>query len=146
MPDGTWRSWLEGRRFTRRPGQRGPNGGPDPLETGHQLLKWSSTLGHRPPSRGERPGNGLRHETDLRDNYLDTHRYYSNTGYFLLSLIVERVEGRPLGSVLQSRIFEPLGMAQTRMADPEDIIPHRASGYWVDRMGAELRNRDATQT
>ncbi|MCK5652862.1 MAG: beta-lactamase family protein [Gemmatimonadetes bacterium] len=71
--------------------------------------------------------------------------YYSNTGYFLLSLIVERVEGRPLGQVLRSRIFEPLGMNQTRLADPEDIIPHRASGYWVDRMGVELMNRDATQ-
>jgi D-alanyl-D-alanine carboxypeptidase len=72
--------------------------------------------------------------------------YYSNTGYFLLSLIVERVEGRPLGTVLRSRIFEPLGMGQTRMADPEDIIPHRASGYWVDRMGEALMNRDPTQT
>lgn len=72
--------------------------------------------------------------------------YYSNTGYFLLSLIVERVEGRPLGAVLESRIFQPLGMGQTRMADPEDIIPHRASGYWVDRTGDALRNRDATQT
>ena len=72
--------------------------------------------------------------------------YYSNTGYFLLSLIVERVEGRPLGAVLKARIFDPLGMNQTRMADPEQIIPHRASGYWVDRMGVELRNRDATQT
>ena len=71
--------------------------------------------------------------------------YYSNTGYFLLSLIVERIEGRPLGPVLRSRIFEPLGMNQTRLADPEDIIPHRASGYWVDRMGVELMNRDATQ-
>ena len=71
--------------------------------------------------------------------------YYSNTGYFLLSLIVERIEGRPFGQVLQSRIFGPLGMTQTRMADPEDIIPHRASGYWVDRMGVELMNRDATQ-
>ncbi len=72
--------------------------------------------------------------------------YYSNTGYFLLSLIVERVEGRPLGQVLRARIFEPLGMGQTRMADPEAIIPHRASGYWVDRMGVELVNRDPTQT
>jgi CubicO group peptidase (beta-lactamase class C family) len=72
--------------------------------------------------------------------------YYSNTGFFLLSLIVERVEGRPLGQVLRSRIFEPLGMHQTRLADPEDIIPHRASGYWVDRMGVNLINRDATQT
>jgi D-alanyl-D-alanine carboxypeptidase len=71
--------------------------------------------------------------------------FYSNTGYFLLSLIVERVEGHPLGRVLQSRIFEPLGMTQTRLSDPEDIIRHRASGYWVDRMGVKLMNRDATQ-
>ena len=72
--------------------------------------------------------------------------YYSNTGYFLLSLIVERIEGKPLGDVLTARIFAPLGMRQTRMADPEDIIMHRSSGYWVDRTGRNLMNRDATQT
>jgi CubicO group peptidase (beta-lactamase class C family) len=71
--------------------------------------------------------------------------YYSNTGYFLLSMIVERIEGRPLGRVLHDRIFGPLGMTQTRMADPEAIIPHRASGYWVDRTGA-LINRNPTET
>jgi CubicO group peptidase (beta-lactamase class C family) len=71
--------------------------------------------------------------------------YYSNTGYFILSMIVERIEGRPLGQVLQSRIFEPLGMTQTRMADPEVIIPHRASGYWVDKAG-DLINRRPTET
>ncbi len=71
--------------------------------------------------------------------------YYSNTGYFLLSMIVERIEGRPLGQVLQSRIFEPLGMTQTGMADPEAIIPHRASGYWVNKTG-ELINRRPTET
>lgn len=72
--------------------------------------------------------------------------YYSNTGYFLLSMIIERIEGRPLGDVLRERIFTPLGMNQTRMADPEDIIPHRSAGYWVDRMNVHLMNRDATQT
>jgi len=71
--------------------------------------------------------------------------YYSNTGYFLLSMIVERIEGRPLGQVLESRIFGPLGMTQTRMADPEAIIPHRASGYWVNKAG-ELINRNPTET
>jgi len=71
--------------------------------------------------------------------------YYSNTGYFLLSLIVERIEGRPLGQLLQARIFGPLGMTQTRMADPERIIPHRAAGYYVDGTG-HLVNRDPTQT
>jgi D-alanyl-D-alanine carboxypeptidase len=71
--------------------------------------------------------------------------YYSNTGYFLLSMIVERIEGRPLGQVLQSRIFGPLGMSQTRLADPEAIIPYRASGYWVNKVG-ELINRRPTET
>ncbi len=70
--------------------------------------------------------------------------YYSNTGYYLLSMIVERIEGKPINQVLQSRIFEPLGMTQTRMADPEAIIPHRASGYWVNRVG-ELINRNPTE-
>ena len=74
-----------------------------------------------------------------------TGRYYSNTGYFLLSMIVERIEGHPLGQVLESRIFAPLGMTQTRFADPEVIIPHRASGYWVNKAG-ELINRNPTET
>lgn len=71
--------------------------------------------------------------------------YYSNTGYFLASMIIETIEGQPLGQVLQSRIFAPLGMNQTRMASPEDIIPHRASGYWVDKSG-KLINRIPTET
>jgi CubicO group peptidase (beta-lactamase class C family) len=74
-----------------------------------------------------------------------TGYYYSNTGYFLLSLMVERLEGRSLGQVLHDRIFGPLGMTQSRMADPEDIIPHRASGYYVNGT-MELVNRDPTQT
>ena len=71
--------------------------------------------------------------------------YYSNTGYFLLSMIVERIEGRPLGQVLESRIFGPLAMTQTRMADPEAIIRHRAAGYWVNKAG-DLINRNPTET
>lgn len=71
--------------------------------------------------------------------------YYSNTGYFLLSMIVERVEGRPLGQVLKAKIFDPVGMTQTRLADPEAIIEHRAAGYWINKKG-ELINRRPTET
>jgi CubicO group peptidase (beta-lactamase class C family) len=74
-----------------------------------------------------------------------TGYYYSNTGYFLLSMIVERIEGQPLGKVLQSRIFQPLDMPETRMADPEAIIQNRAAGYWVNKAG-ELINRNPTET
>ncbi len=71
--------------------------------------------------------------------------HYSNTGYYLLSMIVENLEGQSLGQVLQRRIFGPLEMTQTRMADPEAIIPHRAAGYWVDKTG-KLINRNPTET
>ena len=71
--------------------------------------------------------------------------YYSNTGYFLASMIVERIEGKPIAQILEERIFDPLGMSSTRFADPEAIIPDRAAGYWVNRVG-ELINRNPTET
>jgi CubicO group peptidase (beta-lactamase class C family) len=55
---------------------------------------------------------------------------YSNSGYFLLSLIVERVSGKTLREFAQERIFAPLGMSNTRFLDDHTaIIPHRASSY-----------------
>lgn len=71
--------------------------------------------------------------------------YYSNTGHYLASMIVERIDGMPIGKVLENRIFKPLGMTQTRFADPEAIIKGRAEGYWVNKNG-ELINRNATET
>ncbi len=71
--------------------------------------------------------------------------YYSNTGHYLASMIVERVDGMPIGKVLKKRIFDPLGMTQTRFADPEAIIKGRVEGYWVNKSG-ELINRNATET
>jgi D-alanyl-D-alanine carboxypeptidase len=38
---------------------------------------------------------------------------YSNTGYVLLGLVIEAVEGLPLGKVYETRIFAPLGMNRT---------------------------------
>lgn len=57
------------------------------------------------------------------------HRY-SNSGYFLLGLIVERVSGQPLAEFAKERIFQPLGMDSTRYLDSHgEIIPNRATGY-----------------
>jgi D-alanyl-D-alanine carboxypeptidase len=38
---------------------------------------------------------------------------YSNTNYVILGLIVEQLEGRPLATVFEDRLFRPLGMADT---------------------------------
>ena len=40
---------------------------------------------------------------------------YSNSGYFLLGLIVEKASGKPYGEYLREKFFKPLGMKNTGM-------------------------------
>ena len=54
---------------------------------------------------------------------------YSNTAYFLLGGVVEKVEGKPLATVLKDRFFTPLGMTQTALDDELEIVPARVAGY-----------------
>ena len=69
---------------------------------------------------------------------------YSNSGYLLLALIVERVSGQPFETFLEVNVFKPLGMQNTGSDSFTAIIPKRASGYTpVPRpQGAQLRNAD----
>jgi CubicO group peptidase (beta-lactamase class C family) len=55
---------------------------------------------------------------------------YSNSGYSLLALIVERASGRTFATFLRERIFQPLGMSNT-VAYEEGIstVSNRAFGY-----------------
>jgi CubicO group peptidase (beta-lactamase class C family) len=57
---------------------------------------------------------------------------YSNFGYYLLGVIVERVSGRTYAELLQERICVPAGMTDTFPEVTSDIIERRASGYWFD--------------
>ena len=60
----------------------------------------------------------------------DTEFAYSNSGFFLASVIVERASGKPLGTFARERIFLPLGMTSTRyMDDHAAVVPGRATGY-----------------
>ncbi len=55
---------------------------------------------------------------------------YSNTGYALLAMVVERVSGKPFGDFLRERIFVPLGMKSTLAYEKgKNEVPHRALGY-----------------
>lgn len=55
---------------------------------------------------------------------------YSNTGFFLASMIVKRVSGWPLSEFARERIFGPLGMASSQyLDDTRRIVPHRAEAY-----------------
>lgn len=55
---------------------------------------------------------------------------YSNSGYFLLAQLVERVSGKTLREFAEERIFAPLGMEDTHFHDrPSHIVDRRAISY-----------------
>ena len=54
---------------------------------------------------------------------------YDNTGYYLLGMMLEQITGKSYGDLMQERLFKPLGMKATKMNNPREIVPHRASGY-----------------
>jgi D-alanyl-D-alanine carboxypeptidase len=56
---------------------------------------------------------------------------YSNTNYVLLGLIVERITGDPLATVVQKRITEPLGMKSSTMETTSALPSPFAHGYLV---------------
>jgi D-alanyl-D-alanine carboxypeptidase len=58
---------------------------------------------------------------------------YTNSGYLLLGLILEKASGKPYGDFLGERILQPLEMTTTVLHDPTQIVKNRASGYvWKD--------------
>ena len=54
---------------------------------------------------------------------------YSNSGYFLLSYIVEKVSGQSFNDYLKSEFFDSLGMKNTGVHNPRLILENEATGY-----------------
>ncbi len=54
---------------------------------------------------------------------------YSEIGYLLLGVVIERVTGRAFADVLGQRILEPLRLHETTVGDPERIVPGRVQTY-----------------
>ncbi len=55
---------------------------------------------------------------------------YSNSGYHLLGLIIERTSGMPWGAYVKRHILIPVGMTHSGDDNSRAIVPHRASGYY----------------
>jgi len=83
---------------------------------------------------------GYFHEKDVLElitrqkelNFKSGEEYlYSNSGYFLLAVIVERASGKSLRKFAEENIFRPLGMKNSHFHDDyTEIIKDRASGYY----------------
>jgi CubicO group peptidase (beta-lactamase class C family) len=61
-----------------------------------------------------------------------TQYMYSDTNYFLLGLIAQRVTGKPIDSLLHEMIFDPLGMSHTSLrTDRWSLVPQKAWPYMI---------------
>lgn len=69
----------------------------------------------------------------VRDDSLEftpgTDYSYSNTGYYLLGMVVEEATGRPYDAVLRDSLLTPLGLEETTYCWQAPIVEDRADGY-----------------
>jgi len=56
---------------------------------------------------------------------------YSDVGYFLLGMIIEKAGGQRYRDFLAERFFKPLGMTSTSVLDQWAIVRNRAAGYTI---------------
>ena len=70
---------------------------------------------------------------------------YSNSGYALLALIVEKVSGSSFATFLRQEIFEPAGMQRTvAFEEGSSSIDRRAFGYSRNDGGFQLTDQSVT--
>ena len=61
---------------------------------------------------------------------------YSNSGYTLLAVVVERVSGQSLRNFAERHLFRPLGMTRTTFRDDHTLlVPNRAYAYARQGLG-----------
>src|SRR5580693_166477 len=109
-----------------------------------QLLDHTSGLGD---IFGERfratPKARLRKLADYLPLFVDqpllfepgSEQRYSNAGYIVLGLVIERVTGKSYYEAVQERVFAPAGMLHSDFSALDDPAPNRAEGYTHQPVG-----------
>jgi CubicO group peptidase (beta-lactamase class C family) len=66
---------------------------------------------------------------------------YSNSGYYLLGMVIAKVSGRSYADFLRETFFDPLKLTRTRYDSNAEVLLNRAQGYdfedgrfWNDRL------------
>ncbi|MFC6934876.1 serine hydrolase domain-containing protein [Actinomadura yumaensis] len=81
------------------------------------------------PATGKEPGDAVR---------------YSNTGYLLAGMLIEKVTGRSYGREIRRRVIEPLGLSRTYVPGDRSGIPGpHPRGY--ARVGQDVELLDITR-
>jgi len=106
------------------------------------LLNHTSGVKNYPGDRSRMDLSPTETYAPVRDMPLDfepgSRFSYSNTGYFVLGAIIEKLGGLSYGAFVTENIFKPLNMEGSCYLSNEPIIPKRAAGY--REVGTGLRN------
>jgi CubicO group peptidase (beta-lactamase class C family) len=105
--------------------------------TVHQLLNHTAGIPEFVTGFDKRTPITLDQTLDLfKDRPLDFapgERFaYSNSGYLLLTKIIEQVSGQTYADYVRRYFFAPLDMADSGYERHQDILRHRAAGYATD--------------
>ncbi|WP_420685909.1 serine hydrolase domain-containing protein [Bacillus cereus] len=67
---------------------------------------------------------------------------YSNTGYVLLGMLIEKVTGNSYAEEIENRIIEPLELSNTFLPGNSSVIPgtNHARGYVQQEEGSQLKD------
>ena len=72
---------------------------------------------------------------------------YSNSGYALLAMVIQKVSGEPYQDFVRERIFKPLGMTKTvAFVKGVNQVPNRAFGYNKDNATGKFVFGDQSPT
>jgi D-alanyl-D-alanine carboxypeptidase len=114
-----------------------------------QLLQHSSGLGDIfGPAYRDMPKDRLRGLSDYLPLFVDkplefepgSSNRYSNAGYVLLGLVIEKLSGTTYDDYVRTKIFAPLGMNDTAAYESDAIVPKRAVNYTRDDDGVMRTN------
>jgi CubicO group peptidase (beta-lactamase class C family) len=115
----------------------------------HQLLTHTSgipnstdTSGNSESDRiGATPQQIIAHVADKPLDFKPgTNWKYSNTGYVLLGMVIEKASGLSYANFLRTNIFEPLSMRDSGYDRARNILKERASGYQL--IDGQIANAD----
>ena len=84
-----------------------------------------------------RTRHALRHNRDFLQLFVDrpldfepgTRQRYSNAGYVILGMLVERLSGKDYYRYVEERIYRPAGMSRTGAWQVDSLPPNTAIGY-----------------
>lgn len=101
------------------------------IENYTALAEWPD-LGNRPMARLELAR--LFAERPLKFQPGDKFSY-SNSNYYLLGMVIEKVSGERYEDFIQRRLVARAGLKNTRYCPPEQNYPRAAQGYRIDEGG-----------